>query len=136
MVSSYWFSSYRVADFFGSLDTFSSSIIGEPVFHPIDDCEHPFLYLPGTGIASKDLGISGSCQQNLASICNSVWVWWGGSPGGAVLGPFFCLSSEFCLCNSFHGYFDPHSKKERSVHTLVFILLEFHVYLGYSKLLG
>jgi hypothetical protein len=21
------------------------------VFHPIDDCEHPLLYLPGTGIA-------------------------------------------------------------------------------------
>jgi len=24
--------------------------IGGPVFHPIDDCEHPLLYLPGTGI--------------------------------------------------------------------------------------
>jgi hypothetical protein len=23
-----------------------------PVFHPIDDCEHPFVYWPGTGIAS------------------------------------------------------------------------------------
>jgi hypothetical protein len=46
------------------------------VFHPIDDCEHPFLYLPGTGIASHETAISGSCQQNLAGICNSVWVWW------------------------------------------------------------
>jgi hypothetical protein len=46
------------------------------VFHSIDDCEHPLLYLPGTGIASQETAISGSCQQNLAGICNSVWVWW------------------------------------------------------------
>jgi hypothetical protein len=46
------------------------------VFHLIDDCEHPLLYLPGTGIASQETAISGSCQQNLAGICNSVWVWW------------------------------------------------------------
>jgi hypothetical protein len=25
------------------------------VFHPIDDCEHPLLYLPGTGIASQEI---------------------------------------------------------------------------------
>jgi hypothetical protein len=36
------------------------------VFHPIDDCEHPLLYLPGTGIASHETTISGSFQQNLA----------------------------------------------------------------------
>jgi hypothetical protein len=24
------------------------------VFHLIDDCEHPLLYLPGTGIASYE----------------------------------------------------------------------------------
>jgi hypothetical protein len=24
------------------------------VFHPIDDCEHPLLYLPGTGRASQE----------------------------------------------------------------------------------
>jgi hypothetical protein len=42
------------------------------VFHPIDDCEHPLLYLPGTGIASQGIAILGSCQQNLAGICNSL----------------------------------------------------------------
>jgi hypothetical protein len=42
------------------------------VFHPIDDCEHSLLYLPGTGIASQEIAISESCQQNLAGICNSV----------------------------------------------------------------
>jgi hypothetical protein len=46
------------------------------MFHPIDDCEHPVLYLPGIGIASQERAISGSCWQNLAGICNSVWVWW------------------------------------------------------------
>ena len=38
------------------------------MFHPIDDCEHPLLCLPGTGIASQETAISGSCQQNLAGI--------------------------------------------------------------------
>ena len=52
----------------------------------------------------------------------------------------FSLCSELCLCNSFHGHFVPPSKKDQSVHTLVFLLLEFHVicelYLRYSELLG
>jgi hypothetical protein len=69
-------SSYRVADHFSSLGTFSSSRTGVPVFHPIDDCEHPLLYLPGTGINSQERAISRSFQQNLAGICNSVWVGW------------------------------------------------------------
>ena len=76
LVSSYCCSSYRIADPFSSLDTFSSSFIRDPMLHPIADCEHPLLYLPGTGIASQEIAISGSCQQNLAGICNSVWVWW------------------------------------------------------------
>jgi hypothetical protein len=45
------------------------------VFHTINDCEHPLLNLPGTAIASQETGISGPFQQNLAGICNSVWVW-------------------------------------------------------------
>ena len=76
LVSSYWCPTYRIADFFSSLGTFSSPSIGGPVFHSIDDCEHPLLHLPGTGIASQDRAMSGSCQQNLSGICNSVWVWW------------------------------------------------------------
>jgi hypothetical protein len=66
---------YRVADPFSSLGIFSSSFIGGPVFHPIADCEHPLLYLPGTAIASQETAISGSCHQNLAIVCNSVWIW-------------------------------------------------------------
>jgi hypothetical protein len=75
LVSSYCCSTYRVADPFCSLGTFSSSSIGGPVFHPIDDCEHPLLCLPGTGKASQETAISGSFQQNLAGICNGVSVW-------------------------------------------------------------
>jgi hypothetical protein len=76
LVSSYCCSSYRVADPFSSLGTFSSSFIRDSVFHLIDVCEHPLLYLPGTGITSQERATSGSCQQNLSGICNSVWVWW------------------------------------------------------------
>ena len=67
LVSSYCCSTYRAADPFSSLGTFSSSSIGGPVFHLIDDYEHPLLYLPGTGIASLETAISGSFQQNLAN---------------------------------------------------------------------
>ena len=65
------------------------------MFHPIDDYEHPFLYLPGTGIASHESAISGSFQQNLAGICNSVCILWlimGWTPGGAVFGWSFLPS--------------------------------------------
>ena len=57
-------------------------------------------------------------------------------------GPSFRRSSKLCLCNSFHGYFVPNSKKGQSVHTLVFIFLSFMcfanciLYHRYSKFLG
>jgi hypothetical protein len=85
LVSSYCCSSYRVADPFSSLGTFSSSFIGGPVFHHTD-------------IASQERAISGSSQQNLAGICNSVWVWWwykGWIPGWGSL--WMILSSVSAL---------------------------------------
>jgi hypothetical protein len=60
---------------FNSFSTFSNSSIGDPVLSPMFDCEHPPLYLPGSGKASKETGISGSCQQALLGISNSVGVW-------------------------------------------------------------
>ena len=57
LISSYCCSTYRVADPFCSLDAFSSSFIGGPVFHAIADCEHPLLYLPGTDISSHETAI-------------------------------------------------------------------------------
>jgi hypothetical protein len=76
LVSSYCCSTYRVADPFSDLGTFSISSIGGPVIHPIADCEHLLLCLPGTNIASQEKAISGSFQQNLAGICNSVCICW------------------------------------------------------------
>jgi hypothetical protein len=76
LVSSYCCSTYRVADPFSSLGTFFSSFIWGPVFHPIADCEHPLLCYPGTGIALHETAISRYFQQNLASLCNNVCVWW------------------------------------------------------------
>jgi hypothetical protein len=75
LVSSYCCSIYRVADPFSSLGTFSSSSIGGPVIHPIANCEHPLMCLLDPGIVSQETAISGSFQQNLASVCNGVSVW-------------------------------------------------------------
>jgi hypothetical protein len=43
---------------------------------PIARCNHLPLYLSGTGWASQETAISGSCQPALSGIHNSVWVWW------------------------------------------------------------
>jgi hypothetical protein len=62
------------------------------VFHPMDDCEHPLLYLPGTGRASQETAISGSCQQALVGICIGTRFGeflWDGSPSGAASGGLF-----------------------------------------------
>jgi hypothetical protein len=45
------------------LGTFSSSFIRGPVIHPIDDCEHPLLFMSGTVIASQEIAISGSVSK-------------------------------------------------------------------------
>ena len=57
LVSSCCCLSYRVADPFSSLDTFSRSFIRIPLFHPIDDCEHPFLYLTICVISQKQMSL-------------------------------------------------------------------------------
>jgi hypothetical protein len=75
LVSSYCCSNYRIADPFSSLGTFSNSSIGGHVIHPIADCEHPLLCLPGPCIVSQETAISGSFQQNLASVCNGISIW-------------------------------------------------------------
>jgi hypothetical protein len=35
----------------------------------MDDCEHPLVYLLGTGRAPQETAISGSCQKALVGIC-------------------------------------------------------------------
>jgi hypothetical protein len=54
LFSSYCCSTYRVADPFSSLGTFSSSSIGGAVIHRIADCEHLLLCLLGLGIVSQE----------------------------------------------------------------------------------
>jgi hypothetical protein len=49
------------SDLFKFMGTFSGSFIVDLVLHPFDDCEHTLLYLPGTGRASQETAISGSC---------------------------------------------------------------------------
>ena len=59
------------------------------MLHPMDDSEHPLLYLPGTGRASKETVVSVSCQQALVGICLMTGFGgylWGGSPNGAFSG--------------------------------------------------
>ena len=133
LVSSYCCSTYRVADPFSSLGTFSSSSIGGPVIYPIGDCEHPLMCLLGPSLVSYETAISGSFQQNLASVGNGVSIWkliMGWMPRYGNLYMVHPHWSKLCLSNSFHGCFVPNSKKEcvHSVHTLVFILLEFHAF--------
>ena len=57
----------------------------------------------------------------------------------SLTSPLGTLCSVHWLAVS-HGYFDPPSKKDQSIHTLVFFLLELHVvcelYLGYFQVLG
>jgi hypothetical protein len=59
---------------FSYLGPFSSSSFGDAVLSPMDGCEHPLLYLSGTDRASQETAISGSYQQALVGIHNSVWV--------------------------------------------------------------
>jgi hypothetical protein len=65
LVSSYCCATYRVADPLSSLGAFFSFYIGGPVCHLVGDCEHPHLYLPGTGIASYETAKPGSFSNIL-----------------------------------------------------------------------
>jgi hypothetical protein len=74
LLTSYCCSTYRAADPFSSLGTFSSSSIGGPVIHPIANCKCPLMCLLGPRIVSQETAISGSFQQNLASVCIHFYV--------------------------------------------------------------
>jgi hypothetical protein len=145
LVSSYCCSSYRVIDPFSFWGTFSTSSIGGPVFHTLDDSDYVLLYLPATGRSSHETAISGSCQQNLVGICNSVCVWWLimlWIPGWGSL----CMvlpsvsAPNIVSVTPYMGILFPILRRNEVSHTLVFFLLEFHVfsklYLGYSKFLS
>jgi hypothetical protein len=75
LVGSYCSSSYRAANPFSFLGTFSSSSIGYSLFSPMVGCELPPQYLSGTGRPSQETAKSGSCQQALVGFHNNVRVW-------------------------------------------------------------
>jgi hypothetical protein len=64
-----------VANPFSSFMPFSSSFIGNPMLSSMVGCKYPFLYLSDSDRASQETAISGSCQQALVGIHNSVWIW-------------------------------------------------------------
>ena len=144
LVSSYCCSSHRVADPFSSLGTFPSSFIRGSMFHSIDDCEHPFLYLLGIGMASQERGMSGSCQLNLSGICNSVcvswlimrWIAWWGSFWMVL--PFVLAPNFVSVTPSMGVLFPILRRNEVSPRWSSFLIFLFFCkfYLGHSKILG
>jgi hypothetical protein len=76
LVGWYCCSSYGAANPLSSFSPFSNSSIGDPALSAMVGCKHPTLYLSGSGRASQETAISGSCQQALVGIQNSIWVWW------------------------------------------------------------
>jgi hypothetical protein len=57
-----------------SFSPFSNSSIRDLMLSPMVGFKHLPLYLSGSGRASQEIAISGSCQQALPSICNSIQV--------------------------------------------------------------
>jgi hypothetical protein len=100
---------------FSSFGSFPRSFIGESVLSPMVSCKYPPLYMSGSGRASKETAVSGSCQQALLGIHNNVWVI-GCKMDTQVeqsLDEFsFSICSTLCLCISSQGYFVPRSKKD------------------------
>jgi hypothetical protein len=75
LVGSYCCSSCEAANPIQLLGTFYSSFVGDPVLWLMDGCEHQLPYFSGTGKAFQETAISGSSQQDLAGIHNSVYFW-------------------------------------------------------------
>jgi hypothetical protein len=57
------------------LHSFLSVLHCGPLLSSMVGCEHPSLYLSGSGRASYETAISGSCQHALLGMHKSVWVW-------------------------------------------------------------
>jgi hypothetical protein len=57
-----------VANPLNSLCPFSSSPTVDTMHSPVVGCEHPTLYLPGSGRPSQETAISGSCKQALQAL--------------------------------------------------------------------
>jgi len=108
---------YGVANPFSSFSPFSNSSIGDPVLSSIVGCKHPPLYLSGSGRASQETAILGSCQHALLGIHDIVsfcYLCVGGIPqvGQSLDDLSFNLCSTLCLHISSCEYFCSPSKKD------------------------
>jgi hypothetical protein len=147
LVSLYCCSTYMVADPFSSLGAFSSSYMGDPVVHPMANCEHPLLCFLDPGIASQETAISGSFQQKLAGVCNSVSVWrlimgWIPGYGSLYMVHPFVSAPNFVSVTPSMGILFPILRRGKVSTLWSWFFLSFMCfancifYSGYSKFLG
>jgi hypothetical protein len=117
------------------------------VIHAIADCEHPLMCLLGPCIVSQETTISGSFQQNLASVCNGVSVWrliMGWIPGYGTLEMVhpFVSAPIFVSVTPSMGVLFPILRRGKVPTLWSSFFLSFMcftnciLYLGYSKFLG
>jgi hypothetical protein len=98
LVTSCCCSSYGATNPFSSLGPFSSSFTGDPVLSPMDGCEHPLLYLSGTGRVSRQLYQAPVRKHLLAStIVSRTKSTHGGTHGSR------CICSRGCSSRSSMG---------------------------------
>jgi hypothetical protein len=130
-----------------SLGTFLAPPLGGCVIHSIADCEHPLLCLLDSGIASQEKDISGSFQQNLASVCNGVSIWrlikgWIPGYGSIYIVHPFVSAPNFVSVTSSMGVLFPVLRRGKrstlwSSFSLSFMCFANCIlYLGYSKFMG
>jgi hypothetical protein len=117
------------------------------VIHPIADCEHPLLCLLGPTIVSQETAISGSFQQNLASVCNGVSIWrlimgWVPGYGSLYMVHPFVSASNFVSVTPSMGVLFPILRRGKVSTLQSSFFFSFtcfancKLYLGYSKFLG
>ena len=120
LVSSYCSSSYGAANPFSSLDTFSSSFIGDPVLSPMVGFEDPPLYLSDIGEAALKTAITGFCQIQ-------DWLTWRSFPYTITKPRHFCGSTllPFVILDMLYVYTVSYSIKSNLLY--IYICNLFHI---------
>jgi hypothetical protein len=93
--------------------------LGIPTLSAIVGCEHPPLYMSGSGWVSQETAISGSCQHAVVGIHNSVcvcWLYMGWIPRWGSHWMAFPSVSAPHLVSLFSPFVSP-SKKDQSTYT-------------------
>jgi hypothetical protein len=117
------------------------------VIDSIADCEQSRLCLLGPCIVSKETAISGSFQQNLASVCNGISVWklimgWIPEYGNHEMVHPFVTAPNFVSVTPSMGVLFPVLRRGKVSTPWSSFFLSFMrlanciLYLGYLKFLG